>query len=222
MKRKREKEFSPLNLIFGLLLGFFLGSTLVYWHLNRQSDRNIHEALEKIMAVFSENNNREVKPSETVNILNEFLSDDLKTEAPYSVDSDLQNQGPAPGLSSTSYSMVRDKLLHRKFISVPIEKTKQSNATLILDSLLGKREKAADEHIFQVEFWESPLNSVGYLMGKSRIILYGISFYELAEIYNEKGNFYLRYMNNTYPMSFTNTFKPLVPIGPTFSMEEVQ
>jgi hypothetical protein len=56
MRRKTSNEYTASHLFIGLLLGFVLGSGVVYWHSNRQTDRVIDEVMEKVAALFSSGN----------------------------------------------------------------------------------------------------------------------------------------------------------------------
>lgn len=213
-KKQRNNDFGAIHLVLGLLLGFFLGSTMVYWQFNRQNDRIIKETVEKVLAIFSENSTdsrliitgeesdeeSESEPADHENS-NDLLGSVLNfenTQSPLSVSNEVEN-----------YSLARDKLIHSRVIKVSVTKPAKSESVTTLDSVLGNTTNNSDEQVFYVEFWESPLNSVGYKMSKTRIVFYGIKTFELAEIYHHKEKFYLQYMNDFYPLEFTNTFKPL-------------
>jgi len=225
--KQRNNDFGAIHLFLGLLLGFLLGSTMVYLQFNRQNDRIILETMEKILAIFSDNSsdssfvitgedgNDEVttEPSDQ-KILNELQRPSLSFE---------QNKSPISVANDReTYSLARDKLIHSRIINVSLLQTSKSESERILDSVLGNTANNLKEQVFYVEFWESPLNSVGYKMSKTRIVFYGIKIHELAEINHHRGKFYLRYMNELYPLKFTNTFKPLIPQNTTIPFEEIQ
>ncbi len=137
---------------------------------------------------------------------------------------DKQIQPNQPVLSDNNepeaYRITRDRLLHTKVIMLTNVKDSRSPADRKLDSLLGNSREHSDVQAFFIEFWESPLNSVGYKMGKNKIVLYGIhSFGNINLVrYNEK--IYLNYLSEYYPLEMTTAFKPLIPTQePVFTSE---
>jgi hypothetical protein len=226
-KKHRNNDFGAIHLILGLLLGFFLGSTVVYWQFNRQNDRIIQETVEKVLAIFSENSSdtRLIVPGEENDeeptsgasgkeLFNEAQSPSLsykQNESPFSATNEREN-----------YSLARDKLIHSRVISVSVPQREKSESERMLDSEIGNTTNNSNEQVFYVEFWESPLNSVGYKMSKTRIVFYGIKIFDEAEIYHHREIFYLRYMNDFYPLEFTNTFKPLKSPSTPIPFEDIQ
>jgi hypothetical protein len=212
MKKRIQQDFNTIYLFLGLLLGFFLGSTVVYWHFDRQNDRIVQEAVDKVIAIFSDNSSDEnFNPVET-NITNG--SSTLKNNLPETSLTEIEN--PAiysilPDFENNNYAFARDKLIEKRIISVSMQYIEKSPSAKILETELGASSLNQDTHVFHVEFWESPLNSVGYKMSKTRIVFYGIKIAELASIQHHNGKFYLNYMNDFYPIEFTTTFKPLIP-----------
>ena len=226
-KKQRNNDFGAIHLFLGLLLGFLLGSTVVYLQFNRQNDRIIQATMEKILAIFSDNTSDPM-----LVITREGIDEKVTTEPS---DQEILNELQRPSLSfkqnksplsvandHETYSLARDKLIHSRVINVSLPQTLKSESERMLDSLLGNTANNLNEQVLYVEFWESPLNSVGYKMSKTRIVFYGIKIYELAEINHHRGKFYLRYMNELYPLQFTNTFKPLIPQNTTIPFEEIQ
>lgn len=211
MKKRIRQDFNAIYLFLGLLLGFFLGSTAVYWHFDRQNDRIIQEAVDKIIAIFSDNSSDEnfnlgetskTNESSSNNDLPENKLTEIENPAIYSI---------LPDFEHNNYAFARDKLIEKRIISVKMQYIEKSPSAKILESELGASSPNQDTHVFHVEFWESPLNSVGYKMSKTRIVFYGIKIAELASIQHNNGKFYLNYMNDFYPIEFTTTFKPLIP-----------
>ena len=81
-----------------------------------------------------------------------------------------------------------------------------------LDSLLVDNYTAkAEQEGIQVEFWRSPVNTVGYQLGRRTLILYG--FYEFKQIglkYMEDGSLQMTYLKDTYNLKCGNEFKTLI------------
>jgi len=85
----------------------------------------------------------------------------------------------------------------------------QSNSDL--DSLLidNYTTKAKEEGI-QLEFWRSPINTVGYKLSRSKLVLYG--FYEFDRLglkYMKDGSIQMNYLNNTYILKCGSQFRSL-------------
>ncbi len=213
MKKRIRQDFNTSYLFLGLLLGFFLGGTIVYWHFNRQNDRLVQEAVDRIIAIFSDNSSGETidlaeisntsEASRSNNDLPDNNLTEIKKAATYS---------NLPDFEKNNFTFARDKLLQSRIISVPVQYFDKSPSEKMLEFELGADTVKQDTQVFHVEFWESPLNSVGYKMSKKRIVFYGIKTAELARIQNHNNKFYLYYMNDFYPLEFTTTFKPLVPV----------
>ncbi|MFN2394327.1 MAG: hypothetical protein ABR597_01435 [Bacteroidales bacterium] len=212
MKKRIRQDFNTIYLFLGLLLGFFLGSTVVYWHFDRQNDRIVQEAVDRIIAIFSDNST-----SETIN-LNELniKGESSKSNNDLSENALTEIENPPiysilPDFDNNNYAFARDILVERRIISVPMQYFEKSSSEKMLESEIGADPVNQNTQVFHLEFWESPLNSVGYKMSKTRIVFYGIKTAELASIQHHNGKFYLNYMNDFYPIEFTTTFKPLVP-----------
>lgn len=262
MRKKNQNEFGAVYLILALLLGFFLGSTVVYWNFNRQHEKLFTQTYEKLLAVFSDNstaqapaptlqqpiiqNNTSTAPagrapegmdtaeemtteeeaslsSDTTEVYFVDIAEDFTIDEPadFWEEDDAKITAPNSILTAPGYTLARDRLLHSSSITVPVTAKRYSLADKRLDSLLGNRSQPQQQHYFYLEFWESPLNSLGYKMGKNKIVFYGIRQYDMVGISNHKGNFYLSYLNELYLLEFTNAFKPLVPLGESLPAEEM-
>jgi hypothetical protein len=213
MKKRPQNEFSAFNLIIGLLLGFLLGSSVVYWHSNRQNDRLFTEAIDKVASMFK--------------------AHAIQLETGDSIILVHENNTPAPASSgqpsilsqarslSHQFLIEQDKLLHTKIITIKNFKDPVSSTSRKLDSLLGNGSQQQLDHYFFIEFWESPLNSVGYKMGKNKIMLYGIRSYDMVGLAKHKDKVYLKYLNEYYPIEITTSFKPLIPSKESFFSQEI-
>lgn len=79
--------------------------------------------------------------------------------------------------------------------------------SLLVDNYTAK----AKQEGIKVEFWRSPINTVGYQLGKSILILYG--FYQFREVglkYMEDGSIQMTYLQNTYKLECGNEFRTLI------------
>jgi hypothetical protein len=265
MRKKVTGEFNILILFLGLLLGFFLGSSAVYWHFDRQNDRLLKDMVNQMISLFKENSNNSPAAEPTNGgritdskgcrdiantgqsekpaiVMNPELSDIetatdsineiadyfnlFKDREPYITDNQTTNIQPGktdeqPGLSSI-YSIAQDRLLYTRRVVFPTTSDRKNNTDRLLDSLLGSTTMNSSEQVFFIEFWESPLNSLGYRMGKNKIVFYGIRLYDFASISRHQGKIYLRYLNDYYPLEVTTSFKPLIPLNDPYLVEQLQ
>lgn len=133
-------------------------------------------------------------------------------------ESNRQAAGQQTGYRSDSspvnqeYFLAKDKLLFVKTVSIFRNDT-ISEATRRFDTLLGNNSHSSNRQNLVIEFWESPLNSVGYKMGKNKLVLYGIQSFDLVNIAEHQGKLYMKYSNEFYLLELTTQFKPLIPFN---------
>lgn len=212
MKKKPQSEFNAIHLFLGLLLGFLLGTTVVYWHSNRQNDRLFTEALEMVLNAFTDHSiNLEANDSI------EPKNDQLNT-----LNSPGTTNSPVSPRPISGYRIAKDQLLHTTTLTLNHPNTAQKDYERRLEPLMGRTDTASSERIYFIEFWKSPLNSMGYKMGKNKIVLYGITSFDMVSLTNYRNNIYLRYLNDYYPLEVTTSFKPLVPVNEPFFSEGLQ
>jgi len=122
-----------------------------------------------------------------------------------------ENQPGSFSVNNESF-IAQDKLLYAKTIS--LFRTDTLNTTSRkYDTLIGGGNQPNAKQNLVIEFWESPLNSVGYKMGKNKLVLYGIQSFELVNIAEHQGKLYMKYSNEYYLLDFTTQFKPLIPVN---------
>ena len=212
MKKQPQNEFNAFHLFLGLLLGFLLGTTVVYWHTNRQNDRLFTETLDMVLSAFSDHNiHLESKDSTK---LNTDQQDILKSLT------ERNTIGSSPPLNG--FRIAKDKLLYTTTLTLNSPSTNQNDYIEKLESLMGRADYTPPEQTYFVEFWKSPLNSVGYKMGKNKIVLFGLTSFDMVSITNYHNKIYLRYLNDYYPLEITTSFKPLVPVNEPFFSEGLQ
>ncbi len=214
MNKKPQTEYNAFHLFLGLLLGFFLGTSLVYWHSNRQNDRQFSETLEGVLGFFSDHGIHLAAGDSIFRIAS--TRDSLKPAKQPSIPA-------SPGFSDSSqFPIAQDKLLYTTTISIINPSTTNSSTNRRLDSLLGNTSQPLQKQVFFIEFWETPLNSVGYKMGKNKIMLFGIPSFEMVSLTNFQGKTYLKYFNEYFLLEHTTTFKPLIPVQDPLFSQDVQ
>lgn len=80
------------------------------------------------------------------------------------------------------------------------------------DSLLQKESGIRDDSkntasVYQVEFWQSPINYKGYKMMKNKIVLFGIGQNENLKLYRIEDALYMKQQQNVYRLAVTDDFR---------------
>ncbi len=113
-------------------------------------------------------------------------------------------------LKSDNYQVLKEELISVKNIYVktltPVEKIKTTDS--LAASLAGVNNPAAEE-FFMIEFWKTPLNSKGYKMTRSRLLLYGYPEKTDLALIKRNDSYYLRNNNLVYKINYSSEFKPL-------------
>lgn len=113
-------------------------------------------------------------------------------------------------INSDNYQVLKEELIAVKNIYVktvtPVEKISATDS--LAASLAGVKTPPTEE-FFMIEFWKTPLNSKGYKMTRSRLLIYG--YPEKADLALVKRNdaYYLRNNNLVYKLNYSSEFKPL-------------
>ncbi len=118
--------------------------------------------------------------------------------------------------------VAKDRRLHVKKVQNPRPSEQEPSRYPELDSILGKSASHYDTSTIFIEFWETPLQSKGYLKGKNKIILYGITLHNFVSLKYYNNVVYLKYLNQYYPLEFTSEFKSLKPVSDLALIEELQ
>ena len=113
-------------------------------------------------------------------------------------------------IKSDNYQVLKEELIAVKNIYVktitPIEKTSSTDS--LAASLAGVTTPAAEE-FFMIEFWKTPLNSKGYKMTRSRLLIYGYPEKADLALIKRNDNYYLRNNNLVYKLNYSSEFKPM-------------
>jgi hypothetical protein len=113
-------------------------------------------------------------------------------------------------INSDNYQVLKEELISVKNIYVktitPIEKT--NTADSLAASLAGVSNPSPEE-FFMIEFWKTPLNSKGYKMTRSRLLIYGFPEKTDLALVKKNDNYYLRNNKMIYRLNYSSEFKPL-------------
>ncbi len=252
MRRKRQPEYSFMQLIAGLLLGFFLGGGLVYLNYNRQSvsflksvfvemdgTKTTYYAEEKLSQKKHKNIN---KTKENIgygfdslqvveNDINDGIIINMDEKAEKSIllnNTEVSKTSKSDSKSFTSLAdnihVLKDSLLKVKTIHLKFDRVGGSDTTRELDSLLGSTNyrKRNPHNIYYVEYWESPINLKAYKMTNNKIVLYGVDFIQATSFIIHNQQLFLKYINDFYPIEFTADYLPLDPLTDTDIINELK
>src|ERR1700757_2490183 len=113
-------------------------------------------------------------------------------------------------INSDNYQVLKEELIAVKNIYVktvtPVEKV---NATDSLAASLAGVTTPAAEEFFMIEFWKTPLNSKGYKMTRSRLLIYGYPEKADLALIKRNDSYYLRNNNLVYKLNYSSEFKPM-------------
>ena len=113
-------------------------------------------------------------------------------------------------IKSDNYQVLKEELIAVKNIYVktitPAEKISSTDS--LAASLAGVTTPPAEE-FFMIEFWKTPLNSKGYKMTRSRLLIYGYPEKADLALIKRNDNYYLRNNNLVYKLNYSSEFKPM-------------
>jgi hypothetical protein len=112
--------------------------------------------------------------------------------------------------SSETYRVLKEELQSVKNIYVKVigPKEKTSSKDSMIASLAGVA-MPDDKEFFMIEFWKTPLNSKGYKMTRSRLLIYGYNEGSDLQLVKAEDRYYLKNNNIVYSLSYSAEFKPL-------------
>jgi len=113
-------------------------------------------------------------------------------------------------INSDTYQVLKEELLSVKNIYVKTDTPdeKVNTADSLAASLAGVTTPPAEE-FFMVEFWKTPLNSKGYKMTRSRLLIYGYPEKPDLALVKRNDAYYLRNNNLVYKLNYSSEFKPM-------------
>ncbi len=247
-KNRTNSEYKLTHIILGLVIGFFTGCFIIYYGFNRQNVSLLNNYInipvlnenkeQSVNSVFNpqstgkteknEKNYQRIKSSnQNYHQFNQkILIRDVKPDkkaasAIETTGSDFAEDTAKP--FPKDIRIEKEKLLYKKAIKNPETDNSQYRTIYpALYSILGKNIPSKDNNTIILEFWDSPLNSKGYKMGKNKLVLYGISLHNYTSLKYHDTTLYLQYLNQYYPLKFTSEFKSLQPVSDLALIEQLQ
>lgn len=197
----------------GLLTGFFLGAGIVYWYTNRsEEDLLANKPIERISDLFSDEGK---------------IAADNHQAGDHQADSILPADKPVvhPTASTNTevlddtipiedIRIIRDQLIGIRgfYLPAPNDDIPEAASSRKLDSLIGGSQfTEGQKQMLVVEFRESPLNYLAYILGRSRLVVYGIDLIDMVSMYELDGQLYLKYNEQYYNLEYASEFRLLVP-----------
>lgn len=112
--------------------------------------------------------------------------------------------------ASETYRVLKEELQSVKniYVKVVTPKEKTSPKDSLIASLAGVT-MPDDKEFFMIEFWKTPLNSKGYKMTRSRLLIYGYNEGSDLQLVKDEEKYYLKNNNVIYALSYSAEFKPL-------------
>lgn len=222
MRNSSKYEYKFWHLIAGLLLGFFLGSGIVYLNFNRQ---NVSSYAKNFLNKFS--NNKTKTPDVVKNKQNNQDNDNGVSRETSTYPAQYQNSSVDLSISEKNAAkpgIIKDSLISAKTIYLELNNNYRSKPLEELDSILGnvKSRRHLADNLFLLEFWESPINFQAYKRSKNKITFYGVNYNEINsfEVFNK--NIYMRYYNDFYLIEESNEFKDLNPITDLLLINKIE
>lgn len=109
----------------------------------------------------------------------------------------------------------REKLISVKTIEI-VSRNPEKTAGNKTDSLLKSKNNIRETvpgSSYEVEFWQSPLNSRGYRMGRSKLALYGIDPNAPIKLFRLEEGLFLRNEKNLFRLESSSEFKSLKAVS---------
>jgi hypothetical protein len=213
-----------LLIFIGIVIGFFLGSGIVWYKLTN----NINDLFSLYKGLLFEKNQKELKTivSNSVNedetseskyhntyipdsILKNDDSKDYNTENPDSISSELKSQN---NTSDKDIVVAKDEMIALKKYQIEGHKTNNQNGKSNLDSLLTddktSKTKRSDNSV-TVEFWKSPINYKGYRFDSYKVVIFGLNDYDVTKFKYYNSILYLKSKNDYYEIEPSEKFRAL-------------
>lgn len=235
MKKGSKNRF--LLVLFGIVIGVFIGASVVWWNQNFKLSNWI--VTQKVKHFFTDffgsknnesennsinfekyqdkkynthNNNRNLSDSiqgtDTLDLNKENYDDIYLADRINDSLSAADTSSSHNNNSSPQYIVKKDELLATKTLNFS---GKQQTDNLLDSILLLKTGIKLNTNGLRVEFWKSPINFKGYKMDNHVLVIYGIYNVDFASFENEDKKLYMSYMGDYYPLETTGNFKPLIP-----------
>jgi hypothetical protein len=211
---KFSEKISPF--IFGLSIGLLAACLFFIFKLDEYVRKFDFSALnqkkqvsEEIVVPLAEKESteekRKVRKSNTNPAKKESHNEDTGTSYTSSASDSGYRQ-------NENYKVLKEELVSVKnlYVKVLTPKEKTSSSDSLIASLAGVSvPDEGDKEFFMIEFWKTPLNSKGYKMTRSRLLIYGYPENQDVAIVKVNEVYYLRNNSQIFKLAYSSEFKPL-------------
>jgi len=236
--RLKIKKDKIIFLLMGFVLGFAIGVSVLFW---RNLTQKIYDTAKHGLIALFHTEEHQTPEKEIIIDKKTVKKKTIETETPkdtnstsyidtiaidsnfvegiyfhdtlnYDIDSDIYTN---MFNTNNGEDVKRESLILKKQIEAkPIKPTENTKVSTNLDSLLiGGKAPKVEKNIYNVEFWESPLNYRGYKKNKNHLVLYGIKNVNDAQLKIISTDLYLITASNYYLIENTTEFKNLIPVS---------
>ena len=202
--------------MFGLSIGLLIGCLFFIFkldtyirHLNLSLLNQKQNISEQVVSPQKEENDTKTKDNNSNNKKPESKKEGnagAKYQSLISVN-DITDSGY---VNSDNYQVLKEELISVKnlYIKTLIPQEKNSPGDSLATALAGVSTPPKEE-FFMIEFWKTPLNSKGYKMTRSRLLIYGYPENADLALIKRDDSYYLRNNKIIYRLNYSSEFKPL-------------
>lgn len=112
-------------------------------------------------------------------------------------------------VAGETYRVLKEELQSVKNIYVKVIAAPEKNKKDSLIASLAGVTTPGDKELFMIEFWKTPLNSKGYKMTRSRLLIYGFNEGKDLQLVKEADRYYLKNNDVVYALTYSAEFRPL-------------
>ncbi len=231
MSRFKEKT---QTFIMGLMVGLLIAGSFFILKLDDYfkelnfyktfihtftSETKTPETTEKLKEEKLDNQNKSTQPTSKHNF---SLGNDSSQTEVYDNGGTVQDEdtitsslssNDSLGINSDSEGDIvvkKDELISTKTMEVIVLNPVSASAKA-KDSLLQKISGITDDknakQLFNIEFWQSPINYKGYKMSKYKIVLYGIASADAVKVFKTDDAIYLKNQTTVYKLDYASELR---------------
>ncbi|MEI8201894.1 MAG: hypothetical protein WCH34_02710 [Bacteroidota bacterium] len=235
MKKRPKNRF--LLVIFGIIIGIFIGGSIVWWNQNfKLSNWFVVQKTKQLFSDFfssksneSENNsisfekyqnkknnvrqsftspNDSIHNKDSLDYNQEYYDDYYLADRLHDSLSVSDSTQIHNNTSSNNDVVKKDELIASKTLVIGKQKNNNMLDSLFLINSSTKNNTSG----LKLEFWKSPVNFKGYKMDNNKLIIFGINNIDFATFENEDKKLYMNYMGDYYLIEPSSSFKSLIPL----------
>lgn len=199
--QRNVKQYRLLFFFAGLICGVVVMCLILLFNPN---ELRFSKGSELTSVIPIATNKKNISPKQEGNISPQkaIASSNKKNRE----DDSVYTTYPESGFHSQYYDMeavAADRLLFTRNMDFPIAGTEA------LDSLPERSSHQGTQQSLRVEFWQSPLNAVGYQCFPNRLVLFGFYDTTKVKILPRGKEYQLIYEQDTYSLSPSRQYEPL-------------